>query len=226
MLMSTNSGREFQGAQQMTLSERLKSSTRPLHDTAEGHNFQRLLANGLLPLADYSAYLEQLFLVHKALEMNIKQYGSNDHRFQRIIDENQLQEPYLKEDLEFLGSNTAAIKALPVTAHFIRKIEESAKNNPASLFGFHYVLLGSKHGGKFIAKNLKQKYGFDGLGTRYFDPYGDTFMQHWRHFVDGLNQAEFSDAEGSDIVEAAKDTFMAVSEVGSALENHLQQPVK
>src|SRR6516164_3042673 len=103
----------------MTLSERLKSSTRPLHDRAEGNNFQRLLANGLLPLADYSAYLEQLLLVHKALEKNIIHFGKIDLRLPRIVGEEQLQEPYLQADLKFLGANPSSIQALPETANFI-----------------------------------------------------------------------------------------------------------
>lgn len=205
----------------MTLSERLKSSTKPLHDRAEGHNFQRLLANGLLSVADYSAYLEQLFLVHKALEENIAHFGKSDARLKRIVCHEQLQEPYLQADLKFLGANPSSIQPLPATANFICKIEDSARHSPTSLLGFHYVLLGSKHGGKFIAKNLKQKYAFDRAGTIYFDPYGDAFMQHWRNFINGLNEAEFSETEGTSIIEAAKETFMAVGEVGSALESRI-----
>lgn len=211
----------MRGTREMTLSERLKSSTKPLHDSAEGHNFQRLLANGLLSLADYGAYLEQLFLVHTVLEKNIKHFGANDKRLASIVGQEQLQESFLKEDLEFLGSNPSSIEPLPVTAKFIRKIEVSAKDNPSSLLGFHYVLLGSKHGGKFIARNLKQKYSFNDAGTRYFDPYGELFMQHWRSFISGLNEAEFSETEDKSIIEAAKETFVAVSEVGSALESRM-----
>lgn len=206
----------------MTLSEQLKISTKPLHDNAEGHNFQRLLANGNLPVPFYSAYLEQLYLVHEALESNIVRTGASDKRLSRIVSQEQVQEPFLKADLEFLGKDAKAIKPLSVTSNLLDKIEHSAKESPSSLLGFHYVLLGSKHGGKFIAHNLKQKYGFDGMGTKYFDPYGDTFMKHWRSFIDELNQAEFSEPEQSQIIEAAKATFKAVSEIGSALENDLK----
>jgi heme oxygenase len=203
----------------MTLSELLKTSTRPLHDTAETHNFQRLLANGLLPIPAYAAYLGQLFLIHQSLEKQISKLADSDQRLCKPVSPEQFQEPHLKADLVFLDVEIAAIKPLPATDLLLGKINLAAEQNPVSLLGFHYVLLGSKHGGKYIAHNLKQKYGFDGLGTKYFDPYGDQFMPTWRGFIDELNKIKVSESDTTDIVEAAKSAFIGISEIGSAMES-------
>jgi len=203
----------------MNLSERLRTSTKPLHDSAEGHNFQRLLANGLLPIPLYSAYLGQLFLIHQTLETHLRLLADNDARFSRVISPSQYQEQFLKTDLGFLGIDMAALAPLAATAELLRKVAVAQNKNPVSLVGFHYVLLGSKHGGKFIARQLTQKYGFDGQGIKYFDPYGDEFIRHWRGFIDGLNQAQLTESDADDIIENAQATFLGISDIGSALES-------
>jgi heme oxygenase len=209
----------------MTLQETLKSSTRGFHDAAEGHNFQGLLAQALLPLDDYKRYLEQLFLVHSILEEKIRENWKADPRLSAVVLENQMQEPFLKKDLEFLKTDYRKIAPLPSTAKFTQQIEAAAKSNPISLLGFHYVLLGSKHGGKFIAKNVREKYSFTGSGAIYFDPYGDQFMPCWKTFINALNEAPLSDTDTASVIEAAKMTFLSIGDIGSELEQQLKSPV-
>lgn len=202
----------------MTVSERLKTSTRPLHDSAESNNFQRLLSSGLLAIPAYSAYLEQLFLVHQRLESEIKTHAESYPRLQEIVSAEQMQEAFLRDDLQFLDVDPTNVTSLPQTANLLNQISLAAQNNPVALLGFHYVLLGSKHGGKFIAHNVKQKYGFDGRGAKYFDPYAGTFMQHWRIFIDGVNQSNFTEADINSLLDGAKAMFLAINEIGSALD--------
>jgi heme oxygenase len=206
--------------QTMTLSENLKTSTRPYHDAAEGSIFQSCLTAGSLPLSLYGSYLGQLFLVHDRLEKFIKDGEKTDDRFSRVVSEVQYQVPYLSEDLSTLGLEPGTLKPLAATGKFLSVIDAAASNKPISLLGIHYVLLGSKHGGKFIAKNLKEHYGFNGEGTRYFDPYGDTFMTHWRAFIASLNEISVAPDEADQIVETAKQTFTAVGAIGKELEPH------
>jgi len=204
--------------QTMTLSENLKTSTRPYHDSAEGSVFQSLLTAGTLPLSLYGSYLAQLYLVHDRLEKFIHESEKSDKRFSQVVSQLQYQVPYLRDDLDTLGLELDSIKPLPATAKFLSVIDAAAANKPISLLGIHYVLLGSKHGGKFIAKNLKEHYGFNGEGTRYFDPYGDTFMTHWRAFIANLNEISVATEETDQIVETAKETFTAVGAIGKELE--------
>jgi heme oxygenase len=210
----------------MTLSEQLKISTKSLHDAAEGQNFQRLLANGLLSVDMYAMYLAQLFLVHKTLEEAIANYASTDARLAQVVSSDQIQEQFLKEDLDFLGTSPQTIQPLPATARLLETIGSSAKNNPVSLLGFHYVLLGSKHGGKLIARNLKERYRFDGSGTKYFNPYGESFMPCWQAFIKNLNGIPLAGSDGEEIVAAAQAMFRAVSQIGQQLESQIGQKPK
>ncbi len=209
----------------MTLAETLKLSTRGFHDAAEGHNFQGYLAQAILPLDQYKCYLEQLFLVHSTLEEKIRQHWHKDPRLAAVVLDVQMQEAFLKQDLEYLKTDYQKLVPLAATAAFIKIIEKTAKNNPIALLGFHYVLLGSKHGGKFIAKNVKQKYNFNHGGATYFDPYGDQFMPCWRTFINALNEAPLSESDISAVIDAAKATFVSIGDIGSELEQHLKDPV-
>jgi heme oxygenase (biliverdin-producing, ferredoxin) len=203
--------------QTTTLSENLKTSTRPYHDAAEGSIFQSLLTAGSLPLSLYGSYLGQLFLVHDRLEKFIRDGEKADDRLSQVVAQVQYQVPFLRDDLSTLGLEPDTTKPLPATAKFLAVIDAAA-SKPISLLGIHYVLLGSKHGGKFIAKNLKVHYGFNGEGTRYFDPYGDMFMTHWRAFIASLNEISVAPDETDQILETAKQTFSAVGAIGKELE--------
>jgi heme oxygenase len=201
-----------------TLAENLKTSTRPYHDAAEGNEFQKHLASGLLPLPAYARYLSQLFLVHAELESKILSESKKDTRLEKVVSKEQIQEDYLREDLKSLNVQPDTVQPINATTEFITAIEKAATNNPLSLLGFHYVLLGSKHGGKFIAKNLKEAYKNGSVGTKYFDPYGDTFMTYWRAFIQSLNDLDVSEKDVNEIVDAAKTTFTLVGKIGSELE--------
>jgi heme oxygenase len=209
----------------MTLAENLKASTRTYHDSAEGHDFQRYLAQALLPLDQYRQYLEQLYLVHSTLERNIKEKREQEPRLTSVVLENQMQERFLQQDLAYLKSDQKNITALPATLRLLKTIDLAAGTNAIALLGFHYVLLGSKHGGKFIAKSVREKYQFTSNGANYFDPYGDQFMTYWRTFINAINEIPVSKSDTIALIEAAQATFIGIGEIGSELEQHSKEPV-
>ncbi|MFX9692342.1 biliverdin-producing heme oxygenase, partial [Acinetobacter baumannii] len=82
-------------------------------------------------------------------------------------------------------------------------IDKLATRGPA-LLGSHYVLLGSKHGGKYIAHSLQSKYHLnEGKGAIYFDPYGTNFQQIWKSFVAGMNELPLGSEDEEAMVLAA-----------------------
>lgn len=196
------------------LMEQLKESTRSMHDSAESSKFQAYLANGALPIETYVDYLEQLFLVHRRLEESI----CSNAELKDILDRKELQLPFLEKDLEQFQRATDKIKARAATQRLLDKISESAVSSPSSLLGMHYVLLGSKHGGKFIARNCQESYKLaEGKGVLYFDPYGPNFMPVWKNFKDTMNARSFSQAESSAICKGAAEMFRSVAEIGDEL---------
>lgn len=196
-----------------TIALQLRESTRSAHNSAEGHGFQKELGSGSLPLPTYSAYLSQLFLVHQALEsaMNGQPYMGP------VVSQEQLQTEFLRQDLDALGVNPAEITPVNTTKTMLNRINELAKSSPTALLGYHYVLLGSKHGGKFIASVSKKSYSLGSRGAFYFDPYGPEFQQHWQHFVNGINRLTLPEAEIEHMLFAASEMFAFVESLGSEL---------
>jgi heme oxygenase len=200
------------------LAQVLKTSTRPFHDSAEGSQFQSYLTSGQISIADYATYLGQLFLIHGKLETELVSAMKKEARLSQVISDEQLQDAHLRADLVHFGVQPHTVVPLETTARFLQNIDSAASKQPLALLGFHYVLFGSKHGGKFIAKNLSTVHNLNGDGTKYFDPYGSDFMPYWRAFVEKMNKLELSESEVAAIVKAAEQTFVAVGEIGRELE--------
>lgn len=202
---------------EQTLMENLKSATRADHDSAEGHDFQRLLFSGQLPYETFCDYVGQLFVLHKALEDELR-LACADDRVKKVLGDWQFQEGFLDKDLSALGRKSADCKPLPATAKIIEAIKSTGKMHPIALLGYHYVLLGSKHGARMICPNLKKSYNLEEQdGTLYFDPYEGKFMQLWGEFKEAMSANHLSEAETAAILDAAKQMFRSMGEIGEGL---------
>lgn len=198
--------------------ELLKESTAAMHDSAESSQFQALLAQGQLPVDCYADYLEQLFLIHRALEDSLTAHQESNDELRVVFTEPQRQKAFLEEDLDTLGRNTEKIKKLTSTTSIVAEIDRLLSSQPLALLGMHYVLLGSKHGGKFIAKSCQEAYQFkNGAGVRYFDPYGSNFMPIWKGFKDSMNQLHLSTEESAGMCKAAGLMFVTIGQLGNEL---------
>src|SRR5439155_2574006 len=123
---------------------------------------------GDIELPMYRAYLEQLYLVHKKLEELLRQHKKGDHVIGNAVNDEQMQENFLAHDLRALGGDPSKVKAVPATERLLRLMSEYSERQPISLLGLHYVLLGSKHGGKYIAHQLQKNYELEaGAGNKY-----------------------------------------------------------
>lgn len=197
-----------------TVMQLLKHSTSDMHNDAEGHDFQRRLASGDLPKKAYAAYLSQLYLIHSRLEDALRHLKSVRPEFQSAIDDIQYQEGFLKADLSELDVDLQSIKPLPPTESMLERINQLQSECPVAVIGFHYVLLGSKHGGKYIAHVLKQSYELNGAGCSYFDPYGASFSTYWKSFVESMNEQSLTEQEQAAMVDAARQMFACVTKIG------------
>lgn len=197
-----------------SLMEALKESTAPMHNSAEGSQFQSILTNGKLPREVYAEYLGQLFLVHLQLESEMRKHSS----LASVLTDEQYQVEFLKIDLQVLGRDVDSITALTSTQSLLSLIADASNNCPEALLGMHYVLLGSKHGGKFVAKNVQVSYSLqNGAGSTYFDPYGNAFMPIWRQFKDQMNKLELSQSTADTVCNAAADMFRHITLIGEEL---------
>ncbi len=195
------------------LSTYLKEGTRTTHTEAESNDFQRQLASAELSLGTYKQYLGQLYLVHSLLEQEL----ADNNKLSEITKPSQFQAPYLKRDLESLNVNVHEIQPFKSTSDIMFRIQQNSRSQPQALVGYHYVLLGSKHGGKYIAVSLRKKFNFDEAGCLYFDPYGTTFQSHWAEFKEGMDRLTDSQVVADAVLAAAREMFLYFAALGSEL---------
>lgn len=200
-----------------TVMERLKAETRELHDAAESRPFQKRLVSGELSREDYGVWLSQMLLVHRALEVPLREAWKETRAFAAVKEE-QFQTPYLLADLAFLGIDAVAARPLPSTAALIADIERDAAEEPLALLGYHYVLEGSNNGNRFIVKKLAPALGLSReRGARYLDPYGDEQRAKWAAFKADMNAVGFGKQECDTLVAAACRMFEAVTALSDEL---------
>jgi len=200
---------------QVQLSTYLKEATRSVHNEAETSDFQRQLGTGSVSLEAYKSYLSQLYLVHNALERGLAASSETNE----IATPWQFQTDFLDRDLKALDVNIGDIQPFTATSELLFRIEQNSRSNPLALLGYHYVVFGSKHGGKYIAVQIRKKFGFEGEGCLYFDPYGTNFQTHWLEFRAGLDKVSTSQASAAVVLEAAKEMFQYFGKLGLELDH-------
>lgn len=192
----------------------LRDSTAQLHSQAEGHAFQRSLVTGAVSREAYARYLQQMLLVHQALESALRAAAQTVPAIGRVVTTEQYQEPYLLEDLRFYAAPSQGINPTPATRALINRIKDDAAKSPASLLGYHYVLEGSNNGNRFIAKAIRGAFRLQGdQGVRYLDPYGDRQREVWSAFKAAMDAERFTDAQTQAMVQSAKAMFEGITAI-------------
>jgi heme oxygenase len=198
---------------QTTLHQYLKESTRSNHNAAEAHPFQGTLANGKLPRGAYVDYVQQLRELHAGFESRLAEAAKSDAVVGNVVRPEYYQLEFLENDLKALGASKA--QPLECVSTFVQ--HPLFEREPVSLVAVLYVLLGSKHGGKFIAHNVKEAYQLDGAGHTYFKPYGENFMELWKGFTESLNNMPVNERQREAMLEAASLTFDVFGEMGEKI---------
>ena len=206
-----------------TLHQFLKDSTRPNHDQAEGHPFQGALAQGLLPLASYRSYLSQLAHLHERYENKLRKGAATTAQLQAVVRDQYYQLPFLQADLQALDGKSQAEPPFKCVLDFTDS--PTFDEHPVSMLGVLYVLLGSKHGGKFIARKVKEVYGLKDCGYTYFDPFGDDFRAVWQSFTTALNSLSEDEAVRRHVLSGANATFDIFLTVGDEIWRRQQSAV-
>jgi heme oxygenase len=201
----------------MPLMNLLKDSTAVLHRQSEGNVFQQSLLKGVLERELYVRYLGQLYIIHRLLEFLLCKFR-NDAIFKDVLFEHQFQADFLLRDLEFFNVQAGEQTPVAATAAFLETIFAVAAEDQVGLLGFHYVLWGSKHGGRLLSRSIKKSYGLDDTkGYSYFTPYGDQFFTYWKTFSDSMNSLALSDSQKDGVLRAAAAVFPAVQQIGNEL---------
>ncbi|MFN8655854.1 MAG: biliverdin-producing heme oxygenase [Candidatus Obscuribacterales bacterium] len=196
-----------------TNSDALRNTTRELHERIEQHPLQKQLASAAISKENYARYLQHLHVLHTAFEARLKELADKEP-FKRVLVDAHFQQEFLERDLERLSADHSDIlqksASLPETNRF--GYEGTFAENDVALLGALYVLLGSKHGGKYMAHQLRSAWGREDR-HEYLDPYGAEFAALWKKFVQDLNTVDQQQA----LLDGARATYNAFFAISDAI---------
>lgn len=211
--------------QPLSIMQTLKQETAVLHREAEGTGFQQALARGRLPREQYVASLAQLRHIHATLDSALQRLAKVSPVAATVVHPRQFQTANLDADLRTFDADLAEHPPLDATQRLVRTIEQTAKELPLALLGVHYVLEGSKNGGRYLAEPVRRAYGLSETGgARYLDPHGDEQRAFWGEFRAAMDTADFLPNEREAIVAAARTTFLELTRMYDAVFSAASMP--
>jgi heme oxygenase len=177
----------------MTLLEKLRTETRPAHDSIE----QAMdLENRMVSLEAYRSVLERFYGFHAGWEDRAASTFSEPDFF-----DPRRKTALLAKDLLALGLSEEEITGLPLC-------EPMAPSGTRSeVLGTMYVMEGSTLGGTIIARLMEDRFGLTAeTGCAYFRSYGPGVGQMWRDFRAKLDAEAHPDRDAT-VVASASLTF-------------------
>lgn len=221
--LETTAGAAAQGGEaaadhcQPTLGQALKIATQDQHDAAEKHPFHAVLfgAEGVFRAREaYARSLGQHLHIQQTFEPLLRRAESESGAIRSMVRPYHYHLDALRDDLAAVGAPPEYLTALPATARFTAFIESCAAQNGCALLGVWYVFEGSTNGGTIIAKRIRDLLGLpDDRGTRFTNPHGPQVRSRWTEWKMTLDSLHFDQAQQLAVIDAARLTFNAISEV-------------
>jgi heme oxygenase len=201
-----------------SIMQRLRDETRDCHEHAESREFEQAMFRGTLPRGLYVQMLGQRYLIHRALEREMRRLAEHYPHVAMVVREQLFQEPNLRDDLSFFEVDAESCRPCSGTRRLVGLIESLAREQPLSLLGVYYVFEGSKNGGRMITRSVRGAYGLPpDQGTRYLDPHGNEQRSLWQQFKDQMDAAPLAPTDRDAMVAAARQTFECVSAIDDEL---------
>ncbi len=208
---------------QIGLMDRLRDETRTHHQRSEQHALERAMLAGTISRGAYVALLGQRFWVHRALEAQLRTVAEENPAWAPLVEQLLFQEPRLRADLAFFGKVAEEGEPMPGTACLVREIECLA-SRPVNLLGYHYVLEGSKNGGRYIARSIAKAFDLaPGPGLSYLDPHGDAQHEVWARFKAAMDALLLREDEAEAVIASARQAFDGISVVDDAVWSEQQR---
>ncbi len=183
------------------LSKYLRESMASRHKRIEQHPLQNELASGSISKERYAKYLQGLLSFHREFESALSEHA-DEAPLKGIVDSDYFMIERLEKDLSELGAaGRTAVSGTNLLSY--EKVE-----NPLELLGILYVILGSKHGGKYMSKVLSDKMG-NGYHHYYLDPFDTKLGALWSKFVAEIDALPLSDEERDTVLKGAISAYDA-----------------
>jgi heme oxygenase len=196
----------------------LRNETRLEHRRVELLPFAAAMASSTLSLESYVALLDAFNTIHSSLEAVFSQ---SDHVGIRMIWDESLQLSLrLGRDISFFApqklrkSSVITIRSQIVA----QRIRQRANDDPLSLLGYLYVLIGATLGGSILKTQVAQAFGLTGAdGIVYFSTHTDEPDAPWVCFRQRMMETSFDPTEERRIVDAANEAFSFIAQIMEVL---------
>lgn len=205
MSTPTTSNSPVNSSAPATLADRLKLETADAHVRAERHPFQASMITGRLSAAGYAHWLQQMRVVHAALDRAITCAPAGS-LLAKVADTSHTKVHLIDADLATLAP--VSTSALPAATH-----AASLSCTDIGAVGVFYVLEGSTNGGIYIARALQR--ALPTAGTAFLNPYGDAVRARWQTVREALNTLPGDTHD--QIIAAAMSTFDAITALSEEL---------
>ena len=170
---------------------RLRTATRDEHERAERSAFVGALFAGALGRDAYAALLGQSHLFYSVLE-EAGEAWRGDPVIGRFVMDPLLRRPALEADLAWLlGPDwRERVRPLAATLSYVDRLREVCFTDRGAFVAHHYTrYLGDLSGGQIIRRKLKDLYGLEVDGVRFYAFDGiekpKPFRDHYRGLLDG-----------------------------------------
>lgn len=196
----------------------LRKETLLEHRRVELLPFAAAMASSTLMLESYAALLDAFNTMHSSLEAV---FTPSDHVGIRMIwDESLRLSVRLGRDIAYFAprklrkSSVITIRSQIVA----QRIRQRANDDPLSLLGYLYVLIGATLGGSILKNQVANAFGLKGPdGIVYFSTHTDEPRAPWNCFRQRMMETSFDPAEERRIIDAANEAFSFVAQIMEVL---------
>lgn len=203
------------------ITQRLKEDNWDLHEQAEHDRVPQAMVNGEISREGYVELLKQMWVINRALDSALVAARETTPIINDLIPDRQLQEPYLRADLEHFGVDVSTIEPTDAALVMLDHVKHLSESDPHALFGLHYVREGANNGNKFVAMKLKKAWGVDlesRDGFRYLDPYGKEQRPLWEAWKARLADYPLTEPEKDSVFNGARSMFERIIALHKDLE--------
>jgi heme oxygenase (biliverdin-IX-beta and delta-forming) len=207
------------------LSALLKSTTRAMHDDAEGHAFHAELFAPATARACHVRMMGQNLTLQQTFEPLL--FGSKHPVIASLVRPHHARLELLKDDLAALGATAEDLEPLPATRAMADFFRICGEGDSPALLGAFYVIEGATNGGTIIAMRVKQLLNLpDDRGTQFMNPHGQQTAPRWREWKAIVDAADIDDNARTLILHAAGETFRHTGRVMSDAQASLAAMVR
>lgn len=165
----------------------LRAATSALHEQLEQQPYARRVLEGRVSRAEYGAFLQAMYVLHRELESSIDR--ALEPSLREVFQEDMRKVSWLTSDLRELAISPLAAGAMAAHAEALaERYHTAVTEDPFFLLGALYVLEGASLGGRVQRAALVKRPEFQPLSHHYLSGYDTDTRAHFEQFAQRLSR--------------------------------------